>query len=243
MSYAHVQSKNSGTTSASANSLAVTVSALGPGNLVTGIVTWGGVTGDLSSVTDGTNTYTIQRRVADATNGQAAASFYAKNVSGSPTTITANFGSSVPWRGLSVNEFSGGDTTAPLDGTNEQGQLQATPGTGTDGAKSGAGTKTPAADNYLVWGGAVDSGASGTGSSRFTAGTNFTENATAEHQVSGDISLSSEYWIQTTATAANASFTVAANVAHMTFMMIFKVAAAGGASVVPVLLSHRRRKL
>lgn len=57
----------------------------------------------------------------------------------------------------------------------------------------------------------------------------FTAGANAEYITGSQISLSSEYWIQTTATAANASFTVAQDSAHITFMMIFKDAATGGA--------------
>lgn len=234
MAFAFVQDQATGTDGTTATSVAVTWSAVGSGNLVCGIVTWSGATTDLTSITDnkagGSNSYTIVRRILDTPDGQCAASFYGYNLAGGPTVITANFGISAAYRGMSLEEFSGEETASdPLDGTNEQGQLQATPGTGTDGAKSGAGTKTPSGDNFLVWGGSVDTGALNSGgTSEFTAGTNFTEPANAEYITASQVSISSEYWIQTAATAANASFTVAQDVAHITFMMIFKVA--GGAA-------------
>lgn len=234
MGFAFIQAASIGTAGASATSIAVTVSAVGAGNLLEGVVTFGsGTSSLLTSITDNIgNTYTIKRRVVDSTNGQTAATFYGYNLTGGPTTITANFSSAINYRGISVQEFSGVEVASdPIDGTNEQGQVQASPGTGTDGAKSGSGTQTPSADNYLVCGHSVDSGAVANGSSRFTAGTNFTEPTGAENTSSSTISLDSEYWIQTTATPANASFTVTANVSHITFQLIFKVASVGGGSV------------
>lgn len=224
MAYAFVQAANNGTDGTTATTIAATVSAVGAGNMIAGVVSWGSATAaDLTSITDGKgNTYTVVRTVVDSTNTGCTASFYGYNLSGGPTAITANFGSAQPYRSISVMEFSGERTaSSPLDGTNEQGQLQTAPGTGTDGAKSGAGTMTPSVNGCLVWGGSVDTGALGSGSSLFTAGTNFTEPANAEHQLSGHVSASSEYWIQTTATAANASFTCGQASAHATLMMIF----------------------
>jgi hypothetical protein len=237
MAFAFVQAQSAGTNGTSATTIAVTVTAVGAGNLVAGVLTWGGATTDLISVTDnksgGSNSYTIVRRVLDSPDGQCAASFYGYNLSGGPTVITANFSSAVPYRGISVEEFSGSLTASdPLDGANEQGQLQASPGTGANGAKSGAGNLTPSQNNCLIWGGSVDTGAlNAGGSSEFAAGTNFTEPANAEYITASQISLSSEYWIQTTATAANASFTVTQNSPHITFMMVFKDTSGAGGTV------------
>jgi hypothetical protein len=238
MTITFVQSASDGGGGISSSTRPVTVSAIGTGNFVFGIVTWGSATsGDLSSVTDNAggspNTYTILMAVTDATNGQSIGLFYGYNITGGPTVITANFGSSLTYTGISVEEFSGLGTSDPLDGTNYQSQLQASPGTGTDGAQSGASTKTPSVDGCLIAGGSVNTGAvNNTGLSEFAAGTSFTEPSNAEYISSGsEISLSSEYWIQTTATAANASFTVAQNTAHYTFMAIFKPD--GGGGVIP----------
>ena len=238
---AFVQAKSIGEASVSATSKAVTMdAAVGSGNLLAGIVTWATSTpSDLTSVTDDKgNSYTIVNAIADTGNNQSAASFYGKNLSGGPTVITANFGVSNNFKGLSVQEFSGLDTSAPLDGTNEQGQLQTSPGTGTDGVKSGASTQTPSVDNAVVFAGSVNTGATGTGSQAFTPGTNFTEPSGAEWFTSGDVSLDSEYWLQGTATAVNGSFTKAVDNSHITFQMVFKPS--GGAADT-YLISRRRQ--
>lgn len=237
MAFAFVQAGNNGTNGTNATSIAATISAVGSGNIVCGVLTWGGATTDLTSVTDnksgGSNSYTIVRKELDGSNGQCGASFYGYNLAGGPTVITANFGTAVPYRGIIVEEFSGELTASvPLDGTNEQGQFQANPGLLANGAKSGAGNLTPSVNNCLIWGGSCNTGALNiAGTSEFTAGTNFTEPANAEYITASQISLASEYWIQTTATAANASFTVLQDTAHLTFMMIFKDTSAGGGDV------------
>src|SRR2546430_15552496 len=107
MAFAFVQAANAGVGSSGATTIPVTVSAIGNGNMVAAIVTWGsGTTSDLSSITDnGTGgTWVIKRRVADATNGQSAASAYGYGWSSGPTTITANFGTSLTFRGISRSE-------------------------------------------------------------------------------------------------------------------------------------------
>lgn len=231
---AFVQAAQNGNAATSTANIAATVSTVGTANMVAGIVTWGSATTtELSSITDngtGPGTWVIQRRIPDAGNGQCGASFFGWGWSVGPTVITANFSPNQVYRGISVIEFSGQATGNPLDGTNENGQIIASPGLAADGAFANgatyaAGKITPGGDNYIVWGGGLNTGNLNLGStSEFTAGTSFTEPANAEHQVFNDISLSSEYWLQTTATAVNASWTVTQNTAHMTFMMIFKVA-------------------
>jgi hypothetical protein len=201
--------------------------------MIAGIVTWGsGTVGDLSSIThNGTGgTAVIQRRIADASNGGSVAAFFIYGFSVAPTTVTATFGSSQPYRGISLECFRssvGAVTANQLDGTNETGQLETAPGTGADGANSGS--KTPSEDNCLVWAGSANTGSLGGGGSEFTAGSVGTEPTGAEHSVSSEISISSEYEIQTTATARDAAFTVTQNVSHITMMMVFKDVASGGA--------------
>lgn len=125
MAFAFVKAASTGTDGTTATSIAITWAAVGSGNMVCGVLTWGGATTDLTSVTDNAaNSYTIVRRILDTPDGQCAACFYGYNLSGGPTTITANFGTTVPYRGMSLQEFSGGLTSSdPLDGTNEQGQI------------------------------------------------------------------------------------------------------------------------
>lgn len=235
---------NAGTGAASATTLVTTV-APAAGAMMAGVGTFGSATTSvLSSITDnGTGgTWVIVRRIADASNGATGFSSYGYGWSVMPTTVTLNFSSSMQYRGFSVLSFTGQATGDPIDGTNEQGQLQATPGLLPDGAKSGAGTQTPGANNYLVFGGSVDTaGLNAGGVSFYTAGTSFTEPAGAEHQTAAEVSLSSEYWIQTTATAANASFTLLSNRTHITFQIIFKILTAGG-TVVPQIVNGFRQR-
>lgn len=237
MTIAFVQANNSGGAGTASTTRSVTITAIGNNGFIVGIVTWGSATTtDLTSISDNAvgnpnaSKYVIIDRTVDATNGQCAALVYGWNLTGNPTVFTANFGTSLAYTGFSIQEHSGVDTASdPLDGTNHQSQVVGTPGTGTDGLKSGVGTQTPSGANYVVIGAAVNSGAVNlANASEFTAGTNFTEPANAEHQVSNDISFSSEYWIQTTATAVNAAWTVAQNTAHIAFQAIFRVASAGG---------------
>lgn len=238
---AFVQAQTVGSDSTPLTAISATITAAGAGNMIAGHCAWGtNVSGDLSSVSDNAgagNTYTIVRRACDAVDNECSASFYGYNLSGGPTQIACNFGGSVPYRGIAFEEFSGELTTSsPLDGANEQGQLQATPGTGTDGVKSGAGTLTPSVDGSLIYGGAVDTGLLATGSPRFTAGTNFTKPTNGESNINTNLDVATEYWIQTTATAANASFTTASNDATISFMMIFKPAVSAPAQNIQVLI-------
>lgn len=224
---AFVQAANNGTAGATATSIAATVSALGAGNFVAGIVTYGSATvGDLTNCTDGTTTATIPAttQISDSGDGQSASGFYIMNVTGGATTITCNFGSALAYRGISVQEFSGVATTSALDGTNLAGVLA------TCTACTSGTSKTPSANNYLVFVGSANTGNTGGGGSEFTAGTNFIEPVGAEHSISNDISLSSEYWIQTTATATNGPITATQNTPHATIMLDFVVSGGAPAS-------------
>lgn len=215
MTIAHVQSATNGASAASA-SIAATVTAIGAGNLVAGIVTWHSpTTGDFSSVTDNQgNTYTIVDRVTSAANGfnQCLGTFYAANITNAPTTITANFANTPADVGIFLDEYSGAGTT-PLDG--HAMQTQAAPGTGTDACTSGNITTTVVGD--LIYAGMVDvQGASGSD----VAGTNFT--LRVNNDASNGFSFSStEDRVQVAAGTAAGTFTLSANVVTITGVMAF----------------------
>jgi hypothetical protein len=121
MPAAHVQSKSSAA-AATSTTIAATFSAtVGSGNLVCGLVVWGSDTITVTVSDDKSNSYTVVRTVTD-TGNKRAASFYAKNLTNAPVTVTATFSSTVPDRSIIIHEASGIDTTAPLD--QETGQLE-----------------------------------------------------------------------------------------------------------------------
>jgi hypothetical protein len=218
MAYTFVQAANAGVAGATATSLDLTFgAAVTAGSLVVIMLSWDSANVNLlTSVTDTAgNTYTIRQRL-----GSASAYAYAYNVTAF-TVATANFGSAIGYRGMSGQEFSSSIalSTDPFEA--DQGRFQSAVGTGTDGATSGAGALTPAANNALVWCGIANMSAAGSGANYVTAGTNFTEPAGAEHQVSSEVVISSEYNIQTTATARNGSWTSTANNDYVTTMAIF----------------------
>lgn len=229
MAAAFVQSKSSailGTTTAS--TIPVTLGAtVTSGNLVCGGVAWddGGGTVSLSSVTDDKgNSYTVQRTTTDATNGQRGATFFKDNITNGPVTITANLSSSTGSRAISIHEVSGLQAT-PLDV--ETGQVNASPGTGTDGATSGAVTTT--ADGDYIFGFFEDTAAY-RANTELTAGTGFTKRE--ETGVAGTtLCIMTEDLIQSSAGSIAATATHANNDATISMILTFK--ATGGSAGTP----------
>jgi hypothetical protein len=241
MAYTFVQAANAGVAGAAATTLALTFgSAVTAGSLVVIMISWDSADVNvLTSVTDTAgNTYTIRQRL-----GTASAYAYAYNV-GAFTVATANFSASVAYRGMSGQEFSSSIalSTDPFEA--DQGRLQNAVGTGTDGATSGVGALTPAANNALVWCGIANMSAAGSGADYVTQGTPFTEPVGAEHQVSSEVVISSEYEIQTTATARNGSWTSTANNNYVITMAIFAEPGGGGGAAynaVPAIYQYTRQ--
>lgn len=232
---AFVQAKSTGMGAGSVTSIAATFSAaVTSGNAVVGVAAVGNSNPSaLSTITDDKgNNYTIVRKTADATNGELLATFYLLNITNAPTVITANFSGTESDSGISMMEVSGVATSSALDV--ETGQVEATPGTGTDALNSTAVTTTTA--GQFIFAGAVRTGNRGGGSAEFTPGTGFTEPANAEWITNGHIALSSEYQIQGSAGSIDGTFTVVTNDGHIAMIETFK--AAGGAVVVPQALHH-----
>lgn len=99
----------------------VNFAAAGTGDLIVGSTSWGSTTNDISSIKDNNGvSATIIDTFLDVTNSQSLATFYFKNVSGAPTSITVIYTGGAGQGGTMVQmqEWSGIDTTAPLDGHN-----------------------------------------------------------------------------------------------------------------------------
>jgi Galactose oxidase-like, Early set domain/Glyoxal oxidase N-terminus len=133
------------TIQASNSSVAVTYSSTQTaGNLNIVAVGWGDTTSSISSVTDSKgNTYTRAVGPTSTTRLQHAI-YYAKNIAGgSSNTVTVKFNQAAAYPDVRILEYSGLDTSSPLDVT------AAATGNGTS-ASSGSATTTSA--NELIFG-------------------------------------------------------------------------------------------
>jgi IPT/TIG domain len=129
------------------------------GNLNIVVVGWGDTTSLVKTVTDSSgNTYS-QAGGTTTGSGLRQAIYYARNIAGGSTTVTVTFNGAAAYPDLRILEYSGLDTSNPLDVT------AAGVGTGTVAA-SAAATTTSA--NELIFG----AGNNGDGFSG--AGTGFT---------------------------------------------------------------------
>lgn len=209
---------------ASSTTIAVTISAVGSGNAICGVVSWDGAgTTTLTSVTDDKgNTYNLETTIKDTTNNQYLSAFSRTNITNAPTTITATLIASEAFHGIIVDEFSGGSTasTDERDGTAHGGQFQNAPGTGADAITSG--TFTTATNGDLLYGGCMAGGTT-------TNASNGTSFSTGTSMVSPDYSMQSEYRTQATAGAGTAAtLTQAVGTQRVTFLIAIKPPGGGG---------------
>jgi hypothetical protein len=134
-------------------------SNVGTGNLIVVGVTIGGA-GTSATVTDNLgNTYT-QAVPFSIVSSSTVAIFYAKNITGGACTVTAK-PSSTQDVTLGICEYSGADTSAPLDTTASSGGTSTSPSSG---------SATPANANSLIVGALTTGGSAAT----ITNGSGFT---------------------------------------------------------------------
>jgi len=193
---------------ASANPAAISIttgafaSAVTSGRLLVAYVAWNNdVT---ASLTDTAGNTWVSGHARINETGQIAQPFYAKNVTGgSSFTVTATFSADATFRKIQASEYSGLDTTAPLDVTaGSSNPASANPTSGTN-------TST-VADTLIVGGVSVSSG---TGDP--AAGTNFTLRSTQNFFAMEDRIVSATGTYEANWTYASTKW-----VAHM---MIFKI--------------------
>jgi hypothetical protein len=127
-------------TAASGSSIAIAYpGAQTAGNLNVIAVMWGDTTSTVSSVTDSNgNTYALAVGPTKAT-GLTSAIYYAKKIASGGNTVTVKFSKSAAFPNVNVLEYSGLDTSSPLDVS------AAATGTGTT-ANSGSATTTSASE-------------------------------------------------------------------------------------------------
>jgi chitodextrinase len=140
---AYVQSKSSASGSPQSSISATFTSAQTAGNLIVVAVGWTNGTSVVTSVTDSRgNTYALAIGPTVFTGTRSSSIYYAKNIvsaSAGANTVRVTFSSSVPFPDLRMAEYSGLDTTNPLD------VAAGAAGTGT-ACSSGAATTTSAND-------------------------------------------------------------------------------------------------
>ncbi len=114
----YIQGGSTGTGAAVATLSQVMPAAQTAGHLNVVIVGWGDTTSNITSITDTElNTYTLALPVVRGT-GLSQAIYYAKNIvgdTGSPNQVTVTFNQAAQAPDLRIFEYSGLDTTSPLD--------------------------------------------------------------------------------------------------------------------------------
>jgi hypothetical protein len=216
MAFARVQG-NSGYGVVTDTTIAVTISAVGSGNCICGVVAWTHATNTVTSVTDNQgNTYNLETQADDTPNTSHSAAFSRTNITNGPVTITANIsGTGAGFRKIIVDEFSGGSTASSdeRDSTAHGGQYQAAPGTGTDAITSG--TFTTVQNGDLLYGTTTNHNSTHVA----TTGTSFST-GTAENT---DYTILTEYRVQVTAGSGTAAtFTQVNANPRTTFLVAIK---------------------
>lgn len=153
--------------------------------------------------------------VNDVPSGQNFGQFRFENAAAGSTTVTVTLSPTTDFKGICVVEIAGCKTSSALDG--HTGQVQPTPGTGTDGATSGSASNSiqPA----IIVGLTVSGPLSDTATP--SVGTGFTSNGTGWANGSAIQQGRAESKRITSTGAQAATFTVSDNVAHTTFIAIY----------------------
>lgn len=197
-------------------------SASTAGNTIVGHVTWQQTLGALTSVTDGTNTYSIvDSTVVSVGDNINMATFVAQNIAGGGTlTITANFTNTPAFRRITASEISGVLTTGQPNA--HKINASATFGTGTDAVTSTSATTT--ADGCYIYGAAYDESANTIPS----AGTSFTSRDTATF-TAGD-AWRVEDRVQSSQGSIAATFTITGGTQSLGVAMVALAPSAGAAA-------------
>src|SRR5215831_3081915 len=127
MALAFVQyGQGGGTGAGPVASVSVTMNTgnLATGNAVIGGITWsksGAVAGDITSVSDGTNTYNLGGFSYSSTYSQAFLIFFLPNITGGQSTITANFNGTIgAYASIRAHEVSGGVASIDVFASQQQ---------------------------------------------------------------------------------------------------------------------------
>lgn len=181
------------------------------GNLIT-IAPSSDQTGTHATPTDDkSNTYAASAPSTDGGTTERVSGWYAKNCIAAAVSVTAHFTTAAANLGIEIAEFSGADTSAPLDKTG---------GLATSAATDAfSPSVTPTTNNQLIW------GASKNDQDIPVAGTGYTL-----LDADGLVGIGHEYLIQGTAAAVTTEFSETFSGQWVVLIATYKAAAAGAAA-------------
>jgi len=206
--WSHIDAKGGGGNSATLSAAALT--AASAGDTIMGWVCWEDPAITLTSVTDGTNTYTLLHNPTTGDGSARAAMFYCLSVSAGTFTVSANLSSAAFGNTIAhLARDSGGTPSFDKSALVEQ----IFPGTGTNAVSSG--NVTTVSNGQYIFGASAKCSASG---NVLTSGTGYTSRV--QQNNSGAASLS-ENQIQTSAGAIAATFTTSSDGPFLTGIMTF----------------------
>lgn len=199
---------------ANGTTIAVTISAGGAGNLLCGFITAADAVQTCTVADNNGHTATMvpsSSGVLDGGNGNRAWMYYFPNISAAPTTVTATFSVTCPFRGITIIEESGVQTSSPLDQSRIDNVATSTTPTGTA-------VTTTAAGEFIFAGIVPDSGNPTT----ILAGTNVAW--TLENNSAADVG--DEIFVQSSAGSIAGQFRFGTTQASQLGIMTFFAAAA-----------------
>src|SRR5579862_2225234 len=209
---------NSGTPQSSTSSVTVAFpSAQTQGNLNIVVIGWNDTTTTVQSITDSLgNTYTL---AVGPTKGTSLTQsiYYAKDILGGSNSVTVTFSAPAEFPDVRILEYTGADTTSPLD-------VSASALGNSASANSGSATTKLA--NELIFG--ADTVATGNAA----AGTNFTPRIITPH----DSDLAEDRSVTTTGTYS-ATATLTSSGAWIMQMATFKASGSSGGGSAPTITS------
>lgn len=209
-------------TSGSGTSGSVTINGVAAGSTLVVQVGWDNSVAGLTGISDGV-AYTSAIYLDDTANTAGGSVRFRQGVAAGNYTITASFGASSSAIFMRAHEIGG---VVQSGGLNQvAGQVQTSPGTGTDAISSGASAATTAA-NCFILGLSQNNVESPDGTGTLTAGTGYTLSGSIKH-------LAAEYKNVTSTGTQTATFTSTVNIGRSTSVLAFEVAVAPVITVQP----------
>lgn len=198
-------------------------SAISTGDWAGGLISFDNTSGAIASIVDDKgNIYSTPpgAKTNDGTDTATLQLFYVTNVTNGAKTITVNFSGTVGWETMIIDEFSGVNVSAAVDGSSAN---SADPGESTDALTSG--TATVSVTGELVYGGMRTNNGSAPGTS---IGTGFTIGGNSNAGTFA--STLTEFLVASGTSPTAATFTLTQALRSSAAVMTFRPGTAGGSS-------------